>query len=957
MSAYVGTLGNDYFSVLPETTQVDMRDGNDVVRLPTPNGPTVNIDLGAGDDEIDIVQDYGAQSSDVTLTLGAGRDLISIYQQRFVIKVTDFQVGAGGDVIDFRYHLEQWVNGWDNHSNPFAMGGYLRLVQRGADAVLQIDAKPFGVAGDWQDWYVLQNIAVTALTADNFKGAAPDGSAPVPIVVQGTSAADVLEDGWGADFLHGGDGNDTLTSGVGDDHLEGGAGNDFLEDRTTGSDTLIGGAGDDTLQTLHSDAAPGLSRDVILDGGDGNDWMVASNYSQEGALTATGGAGDDLLSFGTFAHAIVDMGSGTDIVIFDPSGSHDITLGSGADTIEVVVYEQLNYAPSYAPTHVRDFLAGKTGDRLDLLARVAYKDWDEVSNLVTGHYLQFTQVDGSTTVKIDPSGHGAWQFTIILDNVALADLTPFNLGMHVDGAPLTGVQVNSNGVFDGGAGDDILVALDSGVVHGKAGDDRIEGGASYDSLYGDEGADVLIGAAGADNLYGGDGDDMLDGGSGADQLNGGNGLDMARYDGSGAAVNISLASHIATGGDAQGDTLVGIESLAGSTFGDTLSGDAGGNVLLGLGGNDTLVGDDGGDTLDGGDGADQLYGGGDNDYLIGGAGYDFARYDNSSAMVVNLVTGLGGNGEAAGDVLSGIEGVVGSGAGDSMLGDAGANSFYGMVGKDTLAGGGGNDDLWGGDGDDMLIGGTGADVLQGGAGYDYASYEDSAAGVTVNLATGLGSGGDAAGDVLTSIEGVDGSNQNDLLLGGDGFDVLRGLKGADVLYGRGGEDSLWGGDGDDHLYGGLGGDTLVGGAGFDFARYDQATAGVSVNLLTGQGLGGEAMEDDLTSVEGLVGSEYADTLIGGGTDNTLYGLGGNDILMGGLGGGDTLDGGAGDDHLYGGTQNDYVTGGAGYDFARYDNAAAGWRPAWPPASARPARRAATCLAGSRGSWARRSATC
>ena len=76
------------------------------------------------------------------------------------------------------------------------------------------------------------------------------------------------------------------------------------------------------------------------------------------------------------------------------------------------------------------------------------------------------------------------------------------------------------------------------------------------------------------------------------------------------------------------------------------------DVLRGLGGNDMLFGGSGNDTLDGGAGADML---------IGGAGKDTADYSSSSAGVnVNLVTGLGCGGDAQGDMLSGIENIVGS---------------------------------------------------------------------------------------------------------------------------------------------------------------------------------------------------------------------------------------------------------------------------------------------------------
>ena len=77
----------------------------------------------------------------------------------------------------------------------------------------------------------------------------------------------------------------------------------------------------------------------------------------------------------------------------------------------------------------------------------------------------------------------------------------------------------------------------------------------------------------------------------------------------------------ATGGSGS-DTLLRIENLTGSKFGDTLTGNAGANRLSGGAGNDTLIGGEGDDVLLGGEGNDTLSGGSGNDALTGGAGSD-----------------------------------------------------------------------------------------------------------------------------------------------------------------------------------------------------------------------------------------------------------------------------------------------------------------------------------------------
>ena len=73
--------------------------------------------------------------------------------------------------------------------------------------------------------------------------------------------------------------------------------------------------------------------------------------------------------------------------------------------------------------------------------------------------------------------------------------------------------------------------------------------------------------------------------------------------------------------------------------------------------------------------------------------------------------------------------------------------------------------LIGGDLNDTLDGGAGADQLIGGAGTDTATYASSPAGVSINLVTGMGHGGDAEGNTLSGIENVIGSSHNDTFVG------------------------------------------------------------------------------------------------------------------------------------------------------------------------------------------------
>lgn len=218
--------------------------------------------------------------------------------------------------------------------------------------------------------------------------------------------------------------------------------------------------------------------------------------------------------------------------------------------------------------------------------------------------------------------------------------------------------------------------------------------------------------------------------------------------------------------------------------------------------------------------------------------------------------------------------------------------IFGSRNNDHLIGGDGRggDSLYGGAGNDILEGGGGADYLDGGDGlHDTASYEGSGAGVVVNLAKGLGAGGDAEGDILVNIEGVKGSNYSDTLIGDDGNNFLYGLAGNDQLFGGNGRDYLYGGAdndtlnggaGDDWLDGGAGADVLDGSTGADTASYGQSTGGVVINLMTGTGSGGDAQGDTLIDIENVNGSLFDDVIVGDAGANRLHGWGGTDTLTG-----------------------------------------------------------------------------
>lgn len=159
---------------------------------------------------------------------------------------------------------------------------------------------------------------------------------------------------------------------------------------------------------------------------------------------------------------------------------------------------------------------------------------------------------------------------------------------------------------------------------------------------------------------------------------------------------------------------------------------------------------------------------------------------------------------------------------------------------------------------------------------------------------------------------LNGGDEDDVIEGRGGNDVLEGRLGADMLFGGAGVDILRGDAGNDVLEGGSNGDALFGGSGLDTAAYATAGAGVEADLGAQGGSRGNAAGDTYTSIENLLGSEFADALRGSSGNNVIGGGGGDDFIFGAQGN-DTLDGGEGDDVIQGRADNDALAGGAGSD--------------------------------------------
>jgi Ca2+-binding RTX toxin-like protein len=473
-----------------------------------------------------------------------------------------------------------------------------------------------------------------------------------------------------------------------------------------------------------------------------------------------------------------------------------------------------------------------------------------------------------------------------------------------------------NGI--GSAFDDVLIGNDgANMLDGRGGGDRMAGYGgddvyfvdSIDDLVGEDangGNDTVVVLSGGlggrtfanvENIIYADESTSPPAGNsgGTSSSSGGNGLSSIIFGNSGNETLNGGAGGNTIFGQGGDDLIIGgRDSLASRDINNTIDvadledqteSDDGDDALYGGSGNDTILGGQGDDTLDGGSGDDMMSGQAGIDIFRGGAGSDTVDYSRESPfqLLVNLETNVASGGTASDDTFYSIENLIGSddridrfigtSAANHFWGQGGGDYFNGRAGNDILDGGNDGDILYGEGGNDTIIGGAGQDYLDGGAGIDTVVYSSSSAGVTVDLANGTASGGDADGPV--QIVGRGTAIRHDILVG---FENVIGSFNDDHLIGNAKANNLFGGSGDDTLTGGGGADRLNGGAGRDTADYADRTSGVRLDL-RGNGSAG----DIYNSIENLSGSGFDDRLRGDGGANVLTGQGGDDTLYGGNG--------------------------------------------------------------------------
>jgi trimeric autotransporter adhesin len=655
----------------------------------------------------------------------------------------------------------------------------------------------------------------------------------------------------------------------------GGSGNDVIQG-DNGNDTLIGGAGNDILREVPTGAHPLQTN--TFDGGPGDDFLV-------------GGNDNDTFIFG--------RGYGHDSILVDaynPSFNFWDSSLAEADTIQLTGIlrsdVEIEALPEQSSIRIRV---------LDSADQLTLRYGQPISN--------FTPV----TLRFEDGASQSLSFLGPFDpapSSAVFSSVDYTLGNSEQNLVL--VDTNSSVIPNPRVGTGN--ALDN-VILGNTADNILEGGAGNDVLNGGFARSVeniLFIDSGSDALLGGEGDDVLvpfgesafsfNFGVGADPnpfntpddvLLGGPGNDTYVIQHAGQAVaelvdegidtvrstvsyalpdnfeNLVLASGF--------DEETGMPGLIGT--GNSLD-----NVLIGGGGEDVLIGNAGQDTLHGGSGSQFYdYGLGTmvtqpvNDTLVGGAGNDAYLFNRGDGTDTIQDTALSGEGNR---ILFGI------GIAQSDLTFATNQNMLTITVNDN----------------------GGALRLEG---FDPTGVNGSLVAQTLQFADG--STLNLADLFASSVNAIEGTDDDDILVSTAGEDIVNALGGNDYVEGRGGNDRLDGGAGDDQLFGNSGNDVLLGGDGNDSLRGEYAYD-------IGDAPGDDVLDGGLGN-DSLFGNGGNDTLMGGEGNDGLSGEEGNDVLEGGLGD-DILTGGTGADIIRGGDGNDWllvdgedtvVDGGAGYD--------------------------------------------
>ena len=486
-----GEAGNDWLDYIgnynspPASALLDGGDGNDRLSMLMYNVSHVDAFGGAGDD---VFQIYGIAAGSGAVTLGAGADTLMFSWAPYKYGIADDRLRVLDFQAEDRVDLGEYYSGFTNYAsgaNPFA-DGHARLVQSGADTLLQISQAANGV---FTTFARFEDRVTSNFTAASFSGWAP-------VAVVGGSGADLIVGTSSSDVLSGEGGNDVfhLQSG-GDDSVHGGDGLDtfFFIGSLTAADVVNGGTGVDTL---------------VVQGPYGS-LTLSANVTQIENVSILGGNNTGFGEPGTNRHDYVlttndsNFASGVQARINGSAllAGEDFTFDGSAETdASYVVYGGKG----------KDTLTGGLGNDIFFYAEERFASGDTV-NGGAGYDGMFLR--GNYTIDFNAPG-----YTGLFTNIENLTLTSATDERYARGG---GTEFDYNLTLSDaivGAGQEltvsgaILMATETMILDGSQETDgrlRLFGGKAADTLKGGGQADLLHGNLGADTLAGGGGADSF----------------------------------------------------------------------------------------------------------------------------------------------------------------------------------------------------------------------------------------------------------------------------------------------------------------------------------------------------------------------------------------------------------------------------------------------------------------
>jgi VCBS repeat-containing protein len=559
-------------------------------------------------------------------------------------------------------------------------------------------------------------------------------------------------------------------------------------------------------------------------------------------IVAVAGPGGDTAAAETTVKASLGLSVSVDLTTLDPVAG---TL-SNAPGASAVLAASIQVQATI--TQLSAAISASADDVVNALAHTVTGGSTDLSNLATISTLATTLATTTLNTTLDASDLSAITAVVSASNTQIAS--------SVSGATdLNDVSQASQVAFGS-----TTQALSQAATGGGGGFDQVQTDYTGDALTakiaaapititGTEAADTLTGAAGDDTLLGLGGNDRLMGGTGSDHLDGGAGFDRAIYTDATGGIVVNLAAGTVSVASVDTDTLVNVEGIVGSSSADTYN-------AAGFTGNSGVPGTP--------IGYNEFEGGGGNDTVMGdvnalGAALTRVSYVSATAGVtVDIAAGTADGDASVGHdtfVGPGIQSVWGSAHDDTLLG---SNNGSGTV--------------------EVFAGFAGNDIINGRGGFDRADYNQdptTTTGITVHLAAGTVTGDASIGtDTLISVEAVRGTNFADLY-DATGFSGTSANAGSLSTF--------------NEFTGGGGNDTIIGN-GNTRISFNNATAGVTVDLQTGSTPGtgtasGDASvgSDTFSGVNAVQGSMFDDTILGSNNTaatETFTGNGGNDFIDG-----------------------------------------------------------------------------